>query len=88
MLQKLGSSGLLTICSLETISLLEQRGENHFQMRDTSEMTDLIDSLCVSKHHDDYVPSLPVGAAPTHYGCLYVSEVRNQVQDYTIYFHY
>ena len=29
-------------------TLLEQRGENHFQMRDTAEMTDLIDSLCVS----------------------------------------
>ena len=29
-------------------TLMEQRGENHFQMRDTSEMTDLIDSLCVS----------------------------------------
>ena len=28
--------------------LLEQRGENHFQMMDTVDLTDLIDSLCVS----------------------------------------
>ena len=28
--------------------LLEQRGEWHFQMTDTSELTELIDSLCVN----------------------------------------
>ena len=28
--------------------LLDQRGEDHFQMKNTSDLTDLIDSLCVN----------------------------------------
>ena len=51
--------------------LLEQRGELHHEMLDTSVLTELIDSICVNWcPFSDLFPSSSVGPAPTHYGWI------------------